>query len=352
VIVDEDIREATQIPGVPLPEEQTQVFGHADARSRLSGLIDAGRLPSAILLAGPQGIGKATLGFSFAREIFQRTGDETPERIREQVAAGSFPNLFVLRRAAKDPKGFYSEIRIGDIRQQKGSDPVGLRERLRMTRGRAGTRVCIIDSIDDCNTSASNALLKLLEEPPSDTLFLLISHRPGGLLPTIRSRCQTCVLRGLSDAEVAETVSSILGEAEAGREAQAVRFGAGRPRKAIEYLQMDGNDLIEQVQTWLAEGVTSGASTLALADAIVAAPETSIMFARELVTRHLADQARRAAAPGAFDRVHVASWGQLWEKARALFTEADIYNLDARQTWIMLLDEIQENARNQLQASV
>ena len=136
--------------------------------------LDAARLRGGILLHGPRGIGKATLAFDFARAVFARTGDESPDHIAAQVAAGAYPNLRVLRKAVRDTgKGFYTAIRVEEVRGLIGDS--------RMTRGRAGFRIVIVDSIDDCNPSSANALLKILEEPPAgQTLFLLVSHRPGG----------------------------------------------------------------------------------------------------------------------------------------------------------------------------
>ena len=174
----DEIREPDQLEGVPLPESRTSVIGHDAARASIMGTLDNARLPSGIMLHGPRGIGKATLAFDIARTIFARTGDESPAHIAAQVAAGAYPNLRVLRKAPRDTgKGYYTAIRVEEVR--------GLIGESRMTRGRAGFRVVIVDSIDDCNPSSANALLKILEEPPPESLFFLVSHRPGGLLPTI-----------------------------------------------------------------------------------------------------------------------------------------------------------------------
>src|SRR5690606_35950218 len=127
------------------------------------------------------------------------------------------------RKAPRETgKGFYTAIRVDEAR--------GLIEESRMTRGRAGFRVVIVDSIDDCNPSSANALLKILEEPPPETLFLLVSHRPGGLLPTIKSRCHAVALRPLSDAEIPEIVPSATDA--------SVELAAGIPRRTFEAMAM------------------------------------------------------------------------------------------------------------------
>ncbi len=185
------------LEGLPLPEARQAAIGHDLARAAILDQLHQRRLPGAIMLHGPQGVGKATFAFEMALAILTATGDEAPERVREQVAALSYPNLFVLRRRLKDAKGYYTAIRVEDVRE--------LRDALHHTRGRAGHRIAILDSIDDCNPSAANALLKTLEEPPADTTFLLVSHRPGQLLPTIKSRCHNIALRPLEAALVEES---------------------------------------------------------------------------------------------------------------------------------------------------
>ena len=218
--------EADQIEGVPAPETQ-HLVGHERAYAGILAALDAGRPPSAIMLHGPRGIGKATFAFTLARELLTRTSDESAERVDAQIASMAHPNLFVLRRArdlsATDK--FYTAIRVEDVRTA--------RDALQRTRGRAGYRIAIIDSVDDCNANSANALLKTLEEPPAETLFIVLSHRPGGLLPTIRSRCQSIALRPLPDDEVSAIVSAIKPDTDAETLARAIRFG-GRPRRALE----------------------------------------------------------------------------------------------------------------------
>src|SRR5690606_20820100 len=137
------------LEGLPLPEARQAAIGHDVARSAILEQVEQRRLPGAIMLHGPQGIGKATFAFEMAVAILTATGDEPAERVREQVAALSHPNLFVLRRRPKDAKGYYTAIRVEDVRE--------LRDALHHTRGRAGHRIAVLDSIDDCNASAANA---------------------------------------------------------------------------------------------------------------------------------------------------------------------------------------------------
>ena len=100
-----------------------------------------------------------------------------------------------------------------------------------MTSGAGGWRVAIVDTADDMNDNAANALLKLLEEPPSRAMLLLLSNRPGRLLPTIRSRCQRLDLRPLDEATVAEALKMLLPDADAEERASLARLSGGSHRR-------------------------------------------------------------------------------------------------------------------------
>jgi DNA polymerase-3 subunit delta' len=318
---------------------QPGVIGHVAARARLMALLERARLPGGILLHGPRGIGKATLAFELARRIFTRTGDEDEAAIAAQVAAGAYPNLRVLRKVPRETgRGFYTAIRVDEVR--------GFVEELRMTRGRAGHRVGIIDAADDCNPSSANALLKILEEPPADTTFLLISHRPGGLLPTIRSRCQAVALRPLSDAEVAAVLAA--NGADPARVPDAAALAGGRPRRAFEALALTDDGPLQALAAWLRDPLQQTvAQMLGTAEALGAdRAGASYGFASDMLRDWLAAEARAAAVAGA--RARLASASELWEKATALLADADEYNLDARQTLIGILDWIRAHAETHL----
>ena len=335
-------REVDAIEGVVAPEERALLVGHREIFSRLKNQSDDGRLPGGILLHGPRGVGKATLAFALARHVLETTSDETPLRIKEQIAMGVHPNVLVLRIAPRDPKAFYTRIRIEEVR--------GLVHKLHQTRGRAGSRICIVDSIDDCTAPAANALLKVLEEPPADTHFMLISHRPGKLLPTIRSRCQAQVFRPLDEVDM----TRVLKESGAGAEQvrQALALAGGRPRRALEALSMAENDVLQSLTDWLQSPDTGSvieqmniAETLAVRKNVMASG-----FAREILRDWIANETRAAVADtqgtASRGRGRLASANLLWEKANALFDDADSFNLDARQTLLSLLDAIKSHVQN------
>ncbi|MDB5505810.1 MAG: polymerase subunit delta [Devosia sp.] len=340
---DDPQREPDQLDGVPLPEQQPTLIGHAVARERLWQQLAENRLPGGTLIHGPRGIGKATLAFALARELLIRTSDEPAARVIGQIAAGSHPNVFVLRRVLnKTGSNFSADIVVGQVTHREGSGQVALTERMHQTRGRAGHRICIIDSIDDCNESATNALLKILEEPPPETHFLLVSHRIGSLLPTIRSRCQELPLRPLAPAEVSELLRTTLPDADPEAIAGAVTLADGSPRRAFEALTLPPDGPVTALRGWLRDPGRGGvAGALALAEILGGkANSTESAFARDVLFGWLAGEARGAAIAGAAARGRLASATALWDKAQALFADADTYNVDMRQTFMSVFDAI------------
>jgi DNA polymerase III subunit delta' len=180
---------------VPAPRANQDLVGHESAEGELRRLVETGRLPHAILLSGPRGIGKATLAFRFARFLLAngdhstKTADESglaidPESgVFHRVAAGGHADLLTVERAY-DPRRrrLRGEIVVENARE--------ITSFFRLTAAEEGWRIVIVDGAEEMNRSAANAVLKILEEPPRRALLLLVSHSPGRLLPTIRSRCR------------------------------------------------------------------------------------------------------------------------------------------------------------------
>lgn len=332
--LEDPLREPDALDGIPYPEEQAAVVGHSAALGLLRQQLAAGRVPGCVLLHGPRGIGKATLAFAYAREVLAATSDEAPERIAAQIAAGSHPNVTVLRKAPNEKgKGFYTAIRVDEVRDYIGH--------LHHTRGRAGHRFAIVDAIDDANVNATNALLKIMEEPPPDMTFLLVSHRPAALLPTVRSRAQKLALRPLPDSDV-EAVLAASGAAQ-DQIAGAVVLAGGRPRRAFEVLSLGESKTLRALLDWLADPLAFPLKDgLDLADALGGARDgAETRLARERLLDFIAEEARKAAL--ASDAQRLASAGRLWDKATEQLAGADTYNLDMRQTLVALFDAIRNH---------
>jgi DNA polymerase-3 subunit delta' len=174
------------------------LIGHAAQRRSFLESVAGGRLHHGWLLAGPEGIGKrafadwAALALLSGEPQFEAAAAHPAARL---VAAGSHPDHRVLTRLVDDKGKVAAEIRVDEVRALLGL--------LRGTAVLGRWRTIIIDAAEDMNRAAANALLKGLEEPPRDTVFLLVSHAPGRLLPTIRSRCRRLDLRPLPEGEVA-----------------------------------------------------------------------------------------------------------------------------------------------------
>jgi len=170
------------------------------------------KLHHAWLLAGPRGVGKATFARAAARRVlaeaagppFDLPGVETPDEhpMVRLVEASSHPDMRWLERVLNDKGNLNRNIKVEQIRE--------LGEFMSMTAALSPWRVAVIDTVDELESSGANALLKMLEEPPPNTLFFLVSHAPGRLLPTIRSRCRRLDFTNLDD----DAMTSIL-EAEA-----------------------------------------------------------------------------------------------------------------------------------------
>ncbi len=211
-----------QIEGAPHPRETLRLIGQSAAEQAFLDARNSGRLHHGWLITGPRGVGKATLAWRIARFLLATPADEggglfgeapKPETldisadhpVSRRVLALSEPGLHLLRRGGAGTTEsdrqknlaegkFSKEIRVYEVRD--------LARFIHLSAVDGGNRVVIIDCADEMNTQAANALLKMLEEPPAHTTFLLVSHQPSSLLPTIRSRCRALRLHPLAPADM------------------------------------------------------------------------------------------------------------------------------------------------------
>jgi DNA polymerase III subunit delta' len=201
---------------VRLPRETSVLFGHAAAEATLLDAYRSGRIPHAWLIGGPPGIGKATLAYRMARFVLEHPEPASakvqqaatlavdPESATaHHIAGSSHGGLLVLERTLNDRGVLRTAIAVDDARKSVsffGSTSAG-----------GGWRVCIVDTVDELNANSANALLKVLEEPPPRSLFLLLSNAPSRVLPTIQSRCRKLMLRPLATGEVVQAMAEATG---------------------------------------------------------------------------------------------------------------------------------------------
>ncbi|MEO1549897.1 MAG: DNA polymerase III subunit delta' [Pseudomonadota bacterium] len=214
---DETWPEADCAPGAPHPRLTPTLFGHHDAQAMFLEAVSAGRIHHAWMLTGPQGIGKATLAWRLTRGLLAGTPtspedlDLAPDhQVFRQTAALSAPGLYLCRRAYDEKtKRLRTTIGVDEVRKMKNF--------FAMSATEGGWRIGIIDALDEMGPGAANALLKLLEEPPSRTLFFLVAHQPARLLPTIRSRCRTLALHPLPPDQMSQALEGQGWAADMGR---------------------------------------------------------------------------------------------------------------------------------------
>src|SRR3982074_837455 len=189
------------------PREPTALFGHREAETALLNAFRSGRIPHAWLIGGAQGIGKATLAYRMARFVLAHRNPlasdvqraetvhiDPNHPVARHVAAGAHGGLLTLERTPNDKGVLRTVITVDETRETISF--------FGSTAAVEGWRICIVDTVDELNPSAANALLKILGEPPRQSLFLLVSHAPARVLPTIQSRCRKLALRPLAASDV------------------------------------------------------------------------------------------------------------------------------------------------------
>lgn len=323
------------IEGVPEPAENPRLVGHREVAAMVAGAYRAGKLPHALLLGGPQGVGKATLAFHLAHHLLRHPAADTApaelavpdpaSSLSRQIASGAHPSVLHLTRPANDKtKGFKSVVTVDEVRR--------VSRFLSMTSHDRSYRIVIVDPADDMNTNAANALLKNLEEPPSRTLFILITHSIGRLLPTIRSRCQSVLLQPLAAEEMFSVLEGFdldLPPTPDGRAELAARAG-GSPRSAILLTQYGGLEIAAAIDTLANSAKIDIGQAHRLADA-VAARDQQVQF--QLFNNHVLDIVAQAAGEAARAR-DLARAGRLsayWQQTVQTIEEAETYNLDRKQ---------------------
>jgi len=257
-----EIPEPDLIDGAPHPRHTLHLIGQSAAEAEFLAAHNQGRLHHGWLITGPRGVGKATLAWRLARFLLA-TPDPDPTSmftspppttldiphthpVQYRTVALSEPRLFLLRRPWDDKaERLRAEITVDEVRKLKSF--------FALSAADGGQRVAIIDTVDDLNPNAANALLKLLEEPPARVTLFLISHQPARLLPTIRSRCRTLRVLPLSPADLSDALTRAGGAVAPEDRVALAELAGGSVGAAFEMTNLDGlklyNALIRTLST-------------------------------------------------------------------------------------------------------
>jgi DNA polymerase-3 subunit delta' len=347
--------ESDRLEAAPHPRETSTLFGHAEVERELLDAYRRNKLAQAVMLGGPEGIGKATLAWRLARFLLahpDRSGPQTREAtslavpeespVSRRIRALALPDIFLLRREWNEKtKKHYTEIRIEDVRR--------LIHLFHQSSGAGGWRIAIVDCVDDLNRSSANALLKLIEEPPERSLFLLIAHRPGQALPTIRSRCRKLALAPLSETEIAGAVRA-LGEPWSALPEEHVRAAAasaeGSVREALRLLDGDGVAFdaalrgmfqrLPQVD-WLA--------VHSLADRLTGRDNESAFETFMSAVFRFLDRAVRAKAEQGASAASLFPYARAFERISEAARETEVFNFDKRGLILAIFADLEEAAR-------
>jgi DNA polymerase III subunit delta' len=358
--------EADRLEGFPHPRTTPVLFGHEAAEAGFAAAFTSGRLHHGWLLAGREGIGKATLAWRIARYALALPGergngefplDIAPDTVAaRQVRALSHPGLLLIRRPW-DPKTkrFTTIIPVDEVRRIKSF--------LAHSTGSDAWRVVLVDSADDLNVNAANALLKSLEEPPPRALFLLVTSEPGRLLTTIRSRCRRLELASLTDTDLRRAATAALTAAEAKPvEDKAwpllLTSAQGSVRRLLAMSQTEGMGSYGKVigilgtlpkLDWvavhsLADEVTGAGSEQRFEQLFAQILEIIARLVRVRAVEAGADADTRLAAR-IIPAHGLATWAELWETVSSKKAETVGLNLDRKALILEIFAQMQTASR-------
>jgi DNA polymerase-3 subunit delta' len=321
------------IDETPPPRATTVLFGQEHAETSLLGAYRSGRVPHAFLIAGPQGVGKATLAYRMARFVLAHPNPAAPEvaaatslvvdakhPVARRIAAQAQPDLLVIERTLNDKGVLHNQIAVEDIRKTVtffGS-----------TAGEGGWRVAIVDAVDELNRSGANALLKVLEEPPQRALLFLISHSAARVPVTLRSRCRILTLRPLAEADVAAAVAAAIGSAaDDPHIAAAAAAAEGSVSRALALLDEGALALRQQALTLLDRLPALDARALhALGEALAGTDPQRLAGFVDTVNVWLSQRV----GAGHAEIGRLARFAEAWQRINEAARDAETYNLERK----------------------
>ena len=324
----------------PDPRANPLLLGHEAAEASIMEALRSGRLHHGWLIAGPEGVGKATLAYRMARRVLggleEGKGLEMAASapLFRRVASGTHADLLTVEREWDEKKKkFSSVIKVDTVREAVAF--------MHLTPAEGGWRVVVVDGAEDMNPNSANALLKILEEPPGRALLLLVCSAPARLLPTIRSRCRTLTLEPLGEAAMDRLLDAYLPDIASAQRVKLAELAEGSPGRALLLAEGDGLRL-----AGLVEGVLGALPNpppeagYALADAVGRGEDAYSTF-MDLLRAALARGVREAArgrAAGWVSQRPLAAWVDVWHALGKLQGETEGFYLDKRQALISGLE--------------
>ena len=342
----------SEISTIPEPRAATELIGHDSAERQFLDAWNGGRLAHAWLIAGPRGIGKATLAYRIARFVLSGGGEATgglfgdsagptslsvaPEHpVFRKIAGNAYPDLRVFERGySKDGKR-QRDIATDTVRE--------IGEFLSLTPSEGGWRVVIVDAADDLNREGANAILKPLEEPSRNSLILLVVHSVDRLLPTIRSRCRRLVLRPLAEDTVVTLLRRRQPDLDEADARAVARLAEGSIGRALALVDGEGLALYREMIALIGALPRLDVGKLHSFSDKVGGDEEKTRTLEALFLRWLATAAGRGglageavAGEGALGKKLVATagldrWLDLWDRTVRAFERTDAVNLDRKQ---------------------
>jgi DNA polymerase III subunit delta' len=321
----------------PDPRANPILLGHPQAEATILEAMRTGRMHHAWLITGPEGVGKATLAYRFARRLLagrptvESLALDTTSPVFRRVAAGSHADLLTVERMLNEKtKRMKTQIAVEDVRKITGF--------MSLTPAEGGWRVVVVDGAEDMNQASANALLKILEEPPPRAILLLVCAAPGRLLPTIRSRCRRLRLTPMADEPMGQLLDQYLPRMDADERGRLITLAEGSPGRAIMLAEDEGLKIALLVDKLLADlpGVPVSRG-YEIAD-FLGRGETGFSTFMDLVRAGVAaavrESVRGRADPEQARLVGLRpldAWGEVWQGLTKLQDETERFALDKRQ---------------------
>ena len=322
--------ESDRVAEFPHPREAETMLGQGAALDLASAALRGGHPPHAWLITGPPGIGKATMAYRMARYLLrygatdQGSADlsvSKDDAVARQIGARAHPGLLVLKRGLNPRTGKpQTELPVDEVRRLSGF--------FGMTAGADGWRIVIVDPADDMNENAANALLKQLEEPPEKAMLLLLSHRPGRLLPTIRSRCRRLELRPLPDEMVERALLALLPDMEDEERRALAQMAGGSIGAALTLADGDGAVLAAEATNVIERAREPDLVALYALGEKIGRMRDGLSLFGDFLSAALSERVRVKARAGGDAR----RWAEAAMRLEEQFARADGLNLEPRQT--------------------